>query len=57
MGRLGFEPRTYGLKVRCSAIELTARLGKSIEVAAIAESVSQAHREACAAHHPPEETA
>ncbi len=24
VGRLGFEPRTYGLKVRCSAVELTA---------------------------------
>jgi hypothetical protein len=23
VGRLGLEPRTYGLKVRCSAIELT----------------------------------
>ena len=25
VGRLGFEPRTNGLKVRCSTVELTAR--------------------------------
>ena len=28
MGRLGLEPRTCGLRVRCSTIELTAHTGK-----------------------------
>ena len=28
VGRLGLEPRTCGLRVRCSTIELTAHTGK-----------------------------
>jgi hypothetical protein len=30
VGRLGLEPRTHGLKVRCSTIELTPRVGNYV---------------------------
>jgi hypothetical protein len=32
VGRLGLEPRTHGLKVRCSTIELTPRVKRLSEL-------------------------